>query len=173
MRIARRVGLSCLVLYPVLLVVAGGWARVGLRSPSCPQAGGVVVVDSAARVLSLCHDGRSDGSFRVALGRAGVGKRQEGDRKTPVGAFTLSAPQASDRFGVFVPVGYPNAVQRQQRFTGSSIGIHGPDRRFVWLGHMTIWIDWTAGCVAVGTPTDIEAIAAWVRRTGTARVEIR
>jgi murein L,D-transpeptidase YafK len=71
---------------------------------------------------------------------------------------------ASERFGTFVPISYPTAEQRRRGFTGSDIGIHGPDRRFRRLGRLTTWADWTAGCIAVGSDDEIDEIALWVEQ---------
>jgi murein L,D-transpeptidase YafK len=122
--------------------------------------------------LCLCQGGNSQGFFRVALGRGGVGKHTEGDGKTPIGSFTLSEARPSSRFGLFLAVGYPNAAQRQLGYTGSDIGVHGPHRAFFWLRHATLWLDWTAGCIAVATQSDIEGIAEWVRTTGAREIVI-
>ena len=44
------------------------------------------------------------------------------------------------------------------------MGIHGPDRRFRWAGRMNAWFDWTAGCVALATDEEVQAVAAWVQK---------
>jgi murein L,D-transpeptidase YafK len=135
----------------------------------CRRAETAVVVLTAGRRLVLCQAGRAVAVHRVALGAAGVGKRREGDRKTPLGRYPIGPPRPSLDFGTFVPVGYPTAAQAALGFTGTAIGIHGPPR---WLPDGTER-DWTAGCIALGRAAEIDAVAAWIRRrhVGTVRIE--
>ena len=51
-------------------------------------------------------------------------------------------------------------------FTGGAIGIHGPPRGWATLAELAMLVaqDWTAGCIALATDADIEAVAAWVRK---------
>lgn len=123
-----------------------------------------VLVVTNDHKLVLCERGREIASYRVALGRAGTGKRARGDDKTPLGSYTLGAPRPSPRFGTFIPIAYPTREQRLRGFTGSAVGIHGPNRRFRWAGRLNAWGDWTAGCVALATDGEVEAIAAWVQK---------
>jgi hypothetical protein len=139
----------------------------------CPHAQTLLLVDTKAHELKLCEDGVTVSAFRVALGRGGTDKRQEGDNKTPLGRYALGAPRGSARFGVFLPVGYPTKEQSAKGFTGANIGVHGPDRHFAWLGRANLWFDWTAGCVAVGTDQSIQAIAAWVQEKSVTLVELQ
>lgn len=131
---------------------------VGVERPT-------VVVEATRGTLDLCRGGRSEGSFSVAFGVGGVGKRRRGDGKTPLGRYRLGTPRASvGGFHRFIPVGYPTAAQRRQGYTGSAIGIHGPHRATRWLGRAANLVDWTNGCVAVAEDAEIDAIEAWVRR---------
>jgi len=110
-------------------------------------------------------------SHRVALGSGGLGKQKEGDGKTPLGRYGLGAPRQSQGYGIFVPVGYPTPAQQKLGFTGSAVGIHGPPRGAG--GALTTTVDWTAGCIAVGTDAEIEAISTWIRarHVKTVRIE--
>ncbi len=94
--------------------------------------------------------------------------RRWGDRRTPLGTYTLGAPRPSARWGTFIPVGYPTDEQRRRGFTGSDVGIHGPERRLRWLGPINAWLDWTAGCVAVPDDQALARVAAVARRGGAA-----
>jgi L,D-peptidoglycan transpeptidase YkuD (ErfK/YbiS/YcfS/YnhG family) len=169
---------ALLALGPLVLVYAGVlmgswvWASAVPLHASCPAVGVIVQVDSEARALSLCRDGVEEASFRVALGRGGLDKRAEGDRRTPRGRYPLGPARPSARYHRFVPVEYPTAAEAQRGFTGSAIGIHGPHAAFAWLGHSTVWTDWTRGCIAVGTRSDVARIAAWVSRSAAREVII-
>lgn len=151
-----------LAAYGLVRAGSSSWASATPAHAPCPRSGVALQVDSAARVLSLCREGVEDGSFRVALGRGGLDKRSEGDGRTPRGAYPLQPGRASRRYHLFLPVGYPTAAQVRNGYSGSAIGVHGPHAAFAWLGHATAWPNWTLGCVAVGTRTEIERIARWV-----------
>ncbi len=149
---------------PVLLVlICNPIAVAGASDLPCDADGHLVVVETTAHTLWLCSERRAVGRFKVALGRGGLDKRREGDGRTPLGAYSLGSPGPSARFGTFVPIAYPTPEQRARGFTGRNVGIHGPDRRATWLGTLSTWIDWTAGCVATGTDEEIRAVAAFVR----------
>lgn len=126
-----------------------------------------MVIDTEARRLYLCAaDGRSDAEYPVSLGRGGVGKRREGDGKTPLGVYPLGEPRRSTGgFDTFIPVGYPTRAQREAGLTGGAIGIHGPPVRWPEpLNRLAVAVgDWTLGCIAVASVREIRAIAAWVR----------
>jgi murein L,D-transpeptidase YafK len=137
----------------------------------CRAGETAVLVRVSAHALDLCQDGRSLRSHRVALGAGGTGKRVQGDGKTPLGLYQLGAPRPSPSFGTFVPVGYPTPAQHKLGFTGSAVGIHGPPRG--GGGALSTTVDWTAGCIAVGTDAEIESISAWIRtrRVRAVRIE--
>ena len=162
----------------VLVLLAGAVLALAARRFSgappdpCPAEGTLVLVHSSSHSLWLCRGGRPEARYQVALGRGGMDKRREGDERTPSGRYALGLPRASSSFHLFVPVGYPTKEQRTEGRTGGAIGIHGPDSRTRLLGSLTTWIDWTAGCIAVGTTTDIDEVAAWVVATGTSAVLI-
>ncbi len=133
---------------------------------ACPSSRNAVVVDTNSHDLRLCLRGQATARYKVALGHGGMGKRREGDAKTPLGRYRLGLPRASvDGFHRFIPVGYPSAAQRSKGYTGGAVGIHGPNRsaRFAGSAANTA-ADWTLGCVAVGSDGEIEAIEAWVRK---------
>lgn len=129
----------------------------------CSGYGTALVVDVNARALWLCAVGVTRANYPVALGRGGTGKRVKGDRKTPLGTYALGEPRSSERFGVFIPVSYPTAAQRKQGFTGGEIGIHGPLRHLDWAGSANTYVDWTEGCIALGTIDEAMKVATFVR----------
>jgi murein L,D-transpeptidase YafK len=130
------------------------------RAP-CRPGETAVLVRVSTHALDLCQQGRVVASHRVALGAGGIGKRQRGDGKTPLGLYPLGSPRPSPSFGTFVPVGYPTPAQQKLGFTGNAVGIHGPPRGAG--GPLSTAVDWTAGCIAVGTDTEIDAISTWIR----------
>ncbi len=129
----------------------------------CPEKGDAVAVFTTKRELWLCVDGKEAARYEVALGQAGPGKRKQGDRRTPVGTYSLGPPRPSSKYGTFIPIAYPTAEQAAHGQTGGAVGIHGPPRKLPEPGYPTTAFDWTLGCVATGSDADVEAIAAFVR----------
>lgn len=121
-----------------------------------------MLITASLGQLSLCDQGQVLKTYQVALGSGGLDKTVEGDRKTPLGYYTLGTPRPSDRFGVFIPIGYPTKIQKAMGLTGGSVGIHGPDRDFEFLGDLAVLINWTQGCIAVAYDLEINEIKNWV-----------
>ena len=140
---------------------------------SCREPGTYLFVDTSTKKLSLCNNLKSLKTFSVALGQNGVDKYVEGDKKTPIGSYSLSSPRSSERFGLFIPVEYPTEEQRKEGRTGGEIGVHGPPRYAKWLGDLTTWVNWTKGCIAVGSDAAIREVAEWVQNEGVTRIVIR
>ncbi len=153
----------------IALVLLAGAAAAA----PCDGVGTAIVVDTAAGKMTLCEAGAAAGEYAVAVGRGGRGKRDEGDRKTPLGDYPLGAPRRSKEFGWFIPIGYPTAAQRTRGLSGSAVGIHGPKRRWAWLGRANAWANWTRGCVAVATDEDLDAVLRWARAKKPAMVRLR
>ena len=133
-----------------------------------------VVVELDRHLLTLCAQGKPVEQFEVRLGRGGVGKRKEGDGKTPVGVYPLGMPRKSSTYGLFAPIGYPTPGQRQQGYSGGGVGIHGPHRRAAWLpGWMVNALDTSDGCVGLATDADMQRVARWLRTAKVGVVELR
>jgi hypothetical protein len=101
--------------------------------------------------LSLLRD------FYVSLGKQGVDKQVEGDRRTPLGVYWITAalPKQTldERFGDgALRFNYPNAADRIQGRTGRGLFLHGVPAHT--LNHEP-WA--TDGCVAMSN-TDIEQL---------------
>lgn len=138
---------------------------------ACAGLGTRVLVES--HMLHLCEIGRSAAAFGVRLGKNGLGKRRSGDGKTPLGTYPLGQPRASQRYGMFIPVGFPTPAQKRQGYSGGAVGVHGPDRRVRWLGRLVNTFDTTDGCVGLATDEDMNRITTWVRRVRPHTIEIR
>lgn len=148
--------LSFALLVPVL-----AWAE---EASPCHSRGTSLVVRSAEHRLYQCEAGREVKSFLVSLGKGGTDKRRRGDNKTPLGSYPLGDPRPSKKFGTFIALGYPTAEQSRKGYTGGDIGIHGPARGFGWAGRLNVSVDWTQGCIALASDTEILQLASWVRR---------
>jgi hypothetical protein len=140
---------------------------------ACTAADARLVVETGAHRLALCDRDREVGAFSVRLGRGGVGKTAEGDRKTPLGIYPLGEPRRSDRYGTFIPIGYPTPDQRRRGFTGGDVGVHGPHRWVRWLGSLVNSFDSSNGCVGLATDEEMATIAAWVRTAHARTIELR
>jgi murein L,D-transpeptidase YafK len=160
--------MGALVVACAALVAAADPARA-----PCAGKDAHVVVDSGEHALWLCAGAEELRRFGVRLGAGGVGKTREGDDKVPLGVYGLGRPRASKAYGIFIPIDYPTQAQRRRGYTGGGVGVHGPDRRVRWLGSLTNTFDTTAGCVGLATDQEMAAIAAWVRKSKAARIEIR
>lgn len=121
-----------------------------------------VEVDVASEKLFLCNANHVVRTFRVSLGRGGLDKKVTGDARTPIGKYALGTPRPSDRFVTFIPIGYPTAEQKKQGLTGTDVGVHGPLNYLSRIGRLNTLINWTNGCIAVGTAEEIADVAAWV-----------
>lgn len=153
-----------------LLVGAALLLVAATAQEPCAGKGTLLYLRTQERTLYVCERDRVRAAHRVALGRGGVGKRSEGDERVPVGSYSLGRPRASSRFHLFLPVGYPTAAQRQQGYTGGAVGVHGPHR--LAQGAFSTLVDWTLGCIAVGTDEEIASIAAWVAEHDVRRILI-
>ena len=132
----------------------------------------LVWADTKAHRLYACEAKTIAVSYDIRLGRHGTGKTRAGDVKTPLGAYSLGTPRASQKYGTFIPVGYPTAAQSRRGFTGGAIGIHGPLRSVRWLGHAVNWFDTSDGCIGLATDREMEALAEWVRARRVRRILI-
>ena len=129
---------------------------------TCPLSNGINV-HTTKQILNICKHGTVIKTFKVALGNSGVGKKQAGDNKTPIGLYGLAHPRNSNQFKVFIPILYPTTKQVAAGYTGRDVGIHGPTQSsslFSWLNHLPYS---TRGCIAVGKNNHIEYVANWVK----------
>lgn len=68
--------------------------------------------------------------YYLSIGRMGTEKRREGDKRTPLGAYRITAhlsdKKLTDFYGAGAfPINYPNAWDRAQGRTGHGIWLHG------------------------------------------------
>lgn len=140
-----------------------------------PKADQVIVVKSQ-RTLTLLSHGRPLHTYKVSLGGAPVGvKEQQGDHKTPEGHYILDRRNAKSRFYKSIHVSYPDAEDKRRAAErgvdpGGDIMIHGLPNGFGWLGSTHLVQDWTDGCVAV---TNAEMDEIWRLVPDGTPIEIR
>lgn len=115
----------------------------------------LILVEKSRRVMSIYHQGKILKSYKIALGFAPIGhKEQEGDGKTPEGVYSISAKYPQSQFYLALQVSYPNSndlknARKKRVSAGGQIMIHGLGKGFGWLGKLHTNSDWTLGCVAV------------------------
>lgn len=131
-----------------------------------------ISIQTRSHNLYICENQRVVNHFRIAIGQNGAGKHRQGDKKTPLGVYTLGAPHRSKNFNTFIPIGYPTRQQRAQGYSGRDVGIHGPLQSMTHFGRMNTAVDWTLGCVAVSGNQEIQTIASWISHHPRTQVSI-
>lgn len=122
-----------------------------------------VLVKKGERKLYLLRQGVPYKEYVIVLGSAPEGhKREEGDGRTPEGAYVLDWRNPNSAFHRSLHVSYPNANDEARAAAhgvspGGMIMIHGQRNWFGWLGGLFRRWDWTDGCIAV-TNTEMEEI---------------
>jgi len=136
-----------------------------LLQPDARQTSAVVVDAERSRVYVYDLRGgtpRLARDFYTTIGKLGIGKERESDKKTPIGVYHVTSwiPGAKlpDLYGKGAyPIDYPNPRDRLLGRTGYGIWIHGvPADTYARAPRAS------DGCVALANP-DLEALAAYVR----------
>lgn len=151
-----------LVLIGALLLAACGSPQAA--TPAGPDASvDRIVVEKAARRMTLYAGERAVRAYKVSLGRGGLApKTRSGDRRTPEGDYRITGRNRQSAYHLSLRIGYPTPAQVQAARAkgidpGGDIMIHGlPNGR----GHLAALFkgqDWTDGCIAVTDP-EIEEI---------------
>lgn len=135
-----------------------------------------VLIDKSDRVLQLIKGGEVIRTFKIALGLAPVGdKQQEGDQKTPEGSYMLDTRNPNSDYFLSIHVSYPDANDRHEARAkgvppGGAIMIHGqpnePSRSEAYYRTQ----DWTNGCIAV---SNSDMIDIWLMTKPNTPIEIR
>ena len=160
-------------------VVLADFSQVGRTEPPLvaeAERADRVVVEKAARRLTLLREGRVLATYPISLGFAPEGhKAREGDGRTPEGVYNVEFKHPRSRYHLALRVSYPDAQAREAASragvsAGSDIMIHGIRNGFGWLGALHRERDWTDGCIAV---TNAEIREIWSRVHDGTPVEIR
>lgn len=138
----------------------------------CEGYGTSLVALADINVLYLCKNNIAIANYDLSLGLFGIGKTKEGDWRTPTGTYSLAMPRPSDKFGIFMEIGYPTKEQREKGFTGGDVGIHGPKRMLRCAGFLNVVVDWTQGCLAVASDGFIKEIAQFVKQNKVKEITI-
>ena len=166
---ARRISLGAVIVIAAGLLTVVGWdfLQIGRKAPApAPpiERANLIVVEKSARRMTLLRDGHTIKTYEVALGGAPSGhKQQEGDGRTPEGAYAIDFKNARSRFHLALRISYPDAADRTAAKArgvspGGDIMIHGLPNGLGWLAGLHLWRDWTDGCIAV---TDRQIDEIW------------
>jgi murein L,D-transpeptidase YafK len=158
----KAISLMIFIFFPVALFAS---------TATCPLLNGINVY-TTKRILNICKHGTVIKTFKVALGYKGVGKKQAGDNKTPIGLYRLAYPRKSHQFKIFIPILYPTSKQLAAGYTGRDVGIHGPTQSSSWPSWLNNLPSSTRGCIAVGKNNSIEYVANWLKANPGAKVLI-
>ncbi|MFO1465643.1 MAG: L,D-transpeptidase family protein [Steroidobacteraceae bacterium] len=122
-----------------------------------------IVVTKSQRTLQLFSRGVLLKTYAISLGRHPEGaKTQQGDGRTPEGAYQLDYHKSDSSFHRALHISYPSAQDRANAHAhgvdpGGLVMVHGIKKGLGWLGRAHRLVDWTDGCVAV-TDAEIEEI---------------
>lgn len=177
----RRVVILTIAVAALGIAAVVGWdfLKFGRRAPpevAPGQRATSILVEKEQRRMTLLRNGTPIKTYAVSLGGDPLGhKLQEGDRRTPEGAYKIDFKNQRSRFHLALRISYPEAADREQArrrgvSPGSDIMIHGLPNGMGWFQRWHLARDWTDGCIAV-TNSEIEEIWALVD-VGTA-IEIR
>ena len=114
-----------------------------------------VKVDKSERKLFLYSNGEVVKTYSVALGENEGPKKQEYDKKTPEGNYSLIEKKPNSKFHKAILISYPNKddianSKRNGVNPGGLIEIHGQYNS--WWSRFDVlwqWKNWTDGCIAL------------------------
>lgn len=123
--------------------------------PRPPLSGSVdrIVVEKAARRITLWQNGQAVREYTVALGFSPSGdKSRQGDGRTPEGLFRINRRNDRSAYHLSLGIDYPRPedVQRAKAGgydPGGDIMIHGQPNALP--DSAVLRGDWTAGCIAL------------------------
>lgn len=157
----------------LLFVVFSG---LSLNAQAQTQKIDSILVYKAKREMLLLAQGKTIKRYRIALGDAPVGpKQQEGDERTPEGIYVIDYRNKNSHYHRSLHISYPNAADRKAAKKrgvnpGGMIMIHGLPNQFKGPDSTVVGYDWTDGCIAV-SKTEIEEI--WDLVSDGTRIEIK
>jgi murein L,D-transpeptidase YafK len=150
---------------------SSGYYRGNCAQPLSSTIADRLVVDKSDRKMYLYKNGSIIQTFRVSLGANDYQgpKIKRGDKRTPIGTYTIINKRCHSVKYMAMTISYPNANDRARAAArhvdpGNLITIHGQP---YWNadGHgdaYTLSKDWTDGCVAL-TNNDMRKLWSMVR----------
>lgn len=157
-----------------VLLILGAIAPPAAVAADFPMAD-KVLVEKGKRELHLLRNGVPFRTFKIALGPAPEGdKQQEGDQKTPEGFYMLDARNPDSDYFLSIHISYPNARDRAEANRlgvdpGGQIMIHGQPNSPTFSAAYYAREDWTNGCIAV---SNSDMIDIWLMTPDSVPIEI-
>jgi L,D-transpeptidase catalytic domain len=140
---------------------AGAWPKQVLQL--APSVRHLVAVDTSRSRLYVLENQpggpRLIAHHYVSIGSQGVGKRDEGDQRTPLGTYYITSKLDGKQLGDFygagaLPLNYPNDHDRRLGRTGANIWLHGtPSAQFARAPRAT------NGCIVLAN----DDLSRWLR----------
>ncbi len=152
-----------LLVFSLLVMMISSPARKAETESSREETVDKIVIEKAARLLTLYHGQDTIRTYSIALGVRPAGKKQcHGDMRTPEGQYVIDWRNRNSRYHRSLHISYPNDEDRLAAKNlgcdpGGNIMIHGLPKGLGWMGKTHSTLDWTAGCIAV-TNEEIEEI---------------
>jgi murein L,D-transpeptidase YafK len=151
------------VIFLLLAIIIFCWFESPKAKSPPEEPADRMLIEKAARKLTLYRGQNVIRTYRVALGSQPTGKKQcQGDKRTPEGRYIIDGRNKGSRYHRSLRISYPNAADRDaaKRLRcnpGGDIMIHGLTNGYGWVGKLHTTVDWTLGCIAV-TNQEIEEI---------------
>ena len=142
----------------VLLVLAGAWYLWPPPKLAPGVRADLILVEKAARRLSLIRGQEILKTYPVSLGSSPLGPKYcQGDGRTPEGTYRISGKNAASRYHLALKISYPGPVDRERAEKaacnpGGEIMIHGLPNGLGFIGKFHRLHDWTQGCIALTDP---------------------
>ncbi len=130
----------------------------------------VIVVDASKATMYVFKNSNDEfhyvTNFYISIGKKGMGKFREGDKKTPIGIYRVTSridsSKLSDFYGAGAfPINYPNNWDQLQGYSGYGIWLHGtPTSTFSRPPKAS------DGCVVLSN-IDFETLSQYIDASGT------
>ena len=141
----------------LLAAAAGGLILIQGKSEALPPVVSIdrIHVDKSAHRMTVFSSGKPVQSFKVALGRGGLARKEtQGDGRVPEGSYLITGRNPRSAYHLSLRIGYPTpseaAAARQRGVDpGGDIMIHGLPNGMARLRDRHRTVDWTKGCIAV------------------------
>lgn len=124
--------LAFCLMAPAISLAAGGLPTSLIRIPESVTTIFVAETSTAKFHRFERSDGGivHSGSFYMSIGEEGLGKKQSGDRKTPLGVYfvteQLDTSKLHEKYGITAfPLDYPNVWDHRAGRDGDGIWVHG------------------------------------------------
>lgn len=170
--------------------------------PCATEHSATLLVILENQTMYLCDQRRTVGQYPISIGSGGYYKSQDGDRKTPVGIYQLAPRQSPGYGSVLaVGYPNADQLYTRYPSTGNQILIHGPSLNMqkdfadfrmhlvsvlgavqgesVYAQAMSriqryglTSVNWTAGCFAVATASDLAVIRSFANANPGAKLVV-